>query len=144
MDRLLNCADSRAWFDALSGVDRARSDVIRSWTRDATPSVAPGFIHYEFTHIPTKRARRREMNPDAAAALMESLLSLDINPVDDDDLHRRALYFSASTPGLSGYDGHFVALCEHTGAELWTADKKLASFAIQLGVRTRLWLTEAA
>jgi predicted nucleic acid-binding protein len=75
---------------------------------------------------------------------MDALLSLSIELIDDDELHRRALAHSLRTPGLSGYDAQFIVVCERSGAELWTADKGLAAISQRLGIATRLWVSAPA
>jgi predicted nucleic acid-binding protein len=141
MKRRQICADSGIWVDGLAGIDQPLAVEVRGWITSGEILVDPALIHYEFTHVLTKHVRNRKMTPDDAKALMHAILTLNINIFDDDALHRRALELSMSHPGLSGYDGHFVALCERTGSELWTADKRLASIAGTNGISTRLWVT---
>jgi predicted nucleic acid-binding protein len=141
MEPRLICADSNILVDALAVFDAGLADVVRLWIEDEVSLCAPNLIHYEFTHALTKHVRNRRIAPTDAINVMDTILSLNVRLFDDDGLHRRALDLSMTNPGLSGYDGHFMALCERTGAELWTADKRLAAIADANGFPTRLWVT---
>jgi predicted nucleic acid-binding protein len=141
MERRQICADSGIWIDGLAGIDRALAAEVAGWISSNELLIDPALIRYEFTHVLTKHVRNRKMTPENAMALMRVILTLEINLVDDDVLHQRALELSIANPGLSGYDGHFVALCERTGSELGTADKRLAMFARANGISTRIWVT---
>ena len=141
MEHRILCPDSSILVDALAGFDLRLADVFRDWIEAGVPLIAPDLIHYEFTHALTKHVRNRRLALIDATNVMSAVLTLNIRLFDDDDLHRRALELSMSNPGLSGYDGHFVSLCERTGAQLWTMDKRLAEFAEANGTVTRLWVT---
>jgi predicted nucleic acid-binding protein len=49
------------------------------------------------------------------------------------ETHRRALDWSARLGQGKAYDGQYLATAERAGAELWTADRKLANAATAAG-----------
>ena len=144
MERRLICADNSIWVRVLVEIDQVLAAEAYEWFEVGAIVLAPNLLHYEFSHVLTRYVRNRVVIPTDGADLLNALLSLDIQLVDDDKLHRRALSFSMGNPGLSGYDAQYLAVSERTGAELWTADKSLAAVSQRLGVQTRLWVTAPA
>jgi len=53
---------------------------------------------------------------------------------EDPPLHRAALRIAQSCDTAAAYDAHYVALAKRLGAELWTADRRLAGHAASSGV----------
>jgi predicted nucleic acid-binding protein len=137
----LICADNSIWIRIMVDIDRRLAIEASGWFDAGVPMLAPGLLHYEFSHVLTRYTRNRRLSPTYANALLESLLALEIELIDDNDLHIQALKHSTAHPGLSGYDAHYLAVCERTGAELWTADKRLATFAEASDIAARLWVT---
>lgn len=140
----LICADNSIWIRVLVDIDDSLVSLVTSWIRDGVAQVAPALLHYEFSHVVTRYVRNRKLAATHGADLLDELLALNIEAVDDDDLHRRALAYSMSHPGLSGYDAQYLAVSERTGAELWTADKGLAAVSQRLGISPRLWVSGLA
>ena len=138
------CVDSNILVDALAGIDMMLAEEFKAWVRDGVSLVAPDLIHYEVSHVATKHARNRKLTPTGASELLEAMLSLEIELIDDDGLHRAAIRHSLSISRLSGYDAQFLAVCERSGAELWTADQDFAAISQRLGIPTRLWVTPPA
>ena len=141
MKRRPICVDSSIWVDSLTGIDISLANEVHTWIVDGLPLIAPDLIHYELGHVLTKRVRNRVVTATHAVDVLNALLTLNVELVDDDELHRRALALSLTTPGLSGYDAQFIAVSERTGAELWTMDKDLAAISQRLGLPTRLWVS---
>jgi predicted nucleic acid-binding protein len=144
MEHRLVCTDSSILVDALAGLDVSLTNELHAWAQDEVPLVAPDLIHYEVTHVLTKYVRNKRLAASHAEATFEALLSLNITLIDDDELHRSALESAMSNPGLSGYDAQFLSVSERLRAELWTADKGLATISQRLGVATRLWVSDPA
>jgi len=144
MERRPACVDSSIWIDALAGIDPVLADEVRSWIVDGWPLIAPDLIHYEVVHVLTKHMRNGVVTAPHAVEVLNALLTVNIELIDDDELHSRALDYSLGTAGLSGYDAQFIAVCERSGAELWTMDKSLAAISQRLGLPTRLWTSTSA
>jgi predicted nucleic acid-binding protein len=138
------CPDNSIWIRVFVDIDPRLAQVASSWIGNGIPLVAPSLVHYEFSHVLTRYVRNRRLAQLFAAELLDAALALDIDVIDNDDIHRLALSHSTSIPGLSGYDAQYLAVCERKGAELWTADKGLAAVSQRLGVATRLWVTAPA
>ena len=141
MERRLICADNSIWVRVFVDIDLELADEAKSWLRAGIEQIAPALLHYEFSRVLTRYVRNKKITSAVAAGLFDALLDLAIDLADDDELHRRALTLSMSNPGLSGYDAHYLAASERSGAELWTADKGFAAVSRRLGVATRLWVT---
>lgn len=144
MEGHLICADNSIWVRVMVDIDSTLVAQARSWTQPPVLQVAPALLHYEFSHVLTRYVRNRRVAQIDAVALLDKLLSFDLELVDDDDLHRSALAFSMSNPGLSGYDAQYLAVSERFAAELWTADGRLAQVAQRVGIKTRLWVTRTS
>lgn len=140
----LICADNSIWIRILVDIDQRLATEASTWFDAGNPLLAPSLLHYEFSHVLTRYTRNRRLSRTYASVLLESLLALEIELIDDDDLHIQALNHSTAHPGLSGYDAQYLAVCCRTGAELWTADKGLAAVSQRLSITTRLWITEPA
>ena len=58
------------------------------------------------------------------------------------ETHRRALGWAARLQATVAYDAQYLALAEQTGAEFWTADKRLADRAHQAKISWVKWIQE--
>jgi predicted nucleic acid-binding protein len=135
------CADNSIWVRVFIETDEALVEEAFSRIEADVPQVAPALLHYEFSHVLTRYVRNSIVRRADAVVLLDVLMSLKIELLDNDGLHRRALAHSMNYPGLSGYDAQYLSVCEQTGAELWTADKRLAVISQANGIPTRLWVT---
>ena len=71
---------------------------------------------------------------DDAAGAMRSIQALNIQCLPPTlELHISALRWAARLGGTQAYDAQYLALAEELNAELWTADRRLASNARQRG-----------
>ena len=74
---------------------------------------------------------------------LDDLLALDIETITIDPLLcRTAFEWAGRLRQATAYDGFYLALAEQMGAELWTADKRLANAAQQAGVTWVRWIGE--
>ena len=140
----LICADNSIWIRIFVDIDLALAKEVKGWFNEGIAQIAPTLLHYEFSHVLTRYVRNKKITATIAAGLFDALLDLVIELTDDNELHRRAFALSMSNPGLSGYEAHYLAVSDRSGAELWTADKGLAAISQRLGIATRLWVTTPA
>ena len=103
-------------------------DVARKW-REAVGAggqvVAPSLLRYEVVNALYKSIRFANISPTTAQQAIQTLMDLPIDYLHDDFLHRDALSLAVKYRLGAAYDAHYVALAQHLGAELWTADKRL-------------------
>ena len=76
---------------------------------------------------------------ERALALLEDLDLELVHP--SPALNRVALDWAARLEQNKAYDGHYLALAEHLGAQFWTADRRLANELRDRGVD---WATGSA
>jgi predicted nucleic acid-binding protein len=101
--------------------------------------VAPDLVAYELGNA---LAKAHHLSLASKSAHLEEFLSYDMDLVPlSADTRLRAMTIGARD-GLSYYDACFVALAERLGAELVTADKRLARRATYPRVRTLAELDE--
>lgn len=67
------------------------------------------------------------MSDLSAEATLAAAVKLPIHLYDDEDMHARAMFFARHLGLPASYDAHYLALADHLGAELWTADRRLAN-----------------
>ena len=90
------------------------------------PIVAPPLLPIEVTNILWQRTRVpvgiRRLE---ALGQLERFLASAIEIHNPPDLHQHALMFAAAFELPATYDAHYLALAEHFGCPLWTADQRL-------------------
>lgn len=84
-----------------------------------------------------KKARRGELDPDAAEMILKDLAEGVIPLEEQEPLVPRA-YRIAVQEGITVYDALFIALAERLHAGLITADRRQAEAAERIGVEVRL------
>jgi predicted nucleic acid-binding protein len=113
------------------------------WAREGRDLLAPALWLAETTSAIRRAASLRNLSAERGRTAIEDLLALgvDVLPMTAD--HCRAAYRWAERLGQArAYDGFFLALAEERGAELWTADQRLAHASTQLGVTWVHWIAE--
>jgi predicted nucleic acid-binding protein len=107
----------------------------RQWHQECRNLLAPAYWAVEVT----SGLRRLEANAqltelEVERALERSFdLGVDLLPVDA-ALSRAALAWARRLGQAKAYDGFYLAMAELAGADLWTADLRLARGARQTGV----------
>lgn len=91
--------------------------------------VAPGLLYYEVVNALHRYVVKGQMTGAAARQLLELALALDIEVHGELDLHHQALRLAHELALPAAYDAHYLALAQRLGAELWTADRRLAQVA---------------
>jgi predicted nucleic acid-binding protein len=103
--------------------------------------LAPSLVHFEVVNALWKYVRAGTIEKGQAQRMIASVLEFPLTLLDDDELHVRAADLAFQVNGLTGYDEHLVAAAERSGAELWTADRRLSSLTEAIGLQARLWST---
>jgi len=90
---------------------------------------APGLLYYEVGNALHRYTVRQQLTANEAGELLELALALNLELDHEPELHCRALRLAAELALPAAYDAHYVALAQRLGAELWTADQRLARAA---------------
>lgn len=89
---------------------------------------------YEIVSGLRKSVAAHAITSARAHEALEQLQQLGVNRVPPDvALNRAALRWSERLSQNAAYDAEYVALAEFLGAELWTADRRLAARASSIG-----------
>ena len=100
--------------------------LMSNWAKSETSIAAPILWEYEIVSTLRKMVAARLMSAQQAR---EGLIKLDRLPIErilpELSLHEKALAWAEKTRQMAAYDAQYLALAEHLGAEMWTADKKL-------------------
>jgi predicted nucleic acid-binding protein len=114
-----------------------------TWQSTETELFAPTLLEYETVTALRKAVVAEMITTDEASDAVESLVALDIQTVvPTKHLHSSALRWSERLKQRAAYDAQYLALAEELGAELWTADQRLANGAQQVGATWVHWVAE--
>ena len=97
------------------------------WHRERRELVAPTLLYYEVSNALHRYVLQGLASPSEAEALLDVALRLDLVLHDDPELHKHALKLAQRFSLPATYDAHYLALADRLGAELWTADRRLAA-----------------
>lgn len=100
-----------------------------TWAKDDVQIVAPSLLHYEVVNSLYQYQKHGLVSSASLERALEAALTLPIDLVDDDHVHRRAIALAAECKLPAAYDAHYLALAEWMEIELWTADLRLAKAA---------------
>ena len=124
--------------------DQATQQIV-AWKRAGEELLAPVLLEYEIAAILRKAVVAQWMTTDLAVEAMSKVLALNIRCLAPTAaLHERALRWAERLEHSKAYDAQFLALAEQEGIELWTADRRLAHDAQQLGAHWVRWIGEVA
>ena len=87
--------------------------------------VAPFLLESEVASTLSKKIKDGVLTVDEARAGLTIFQSIPINYLHFTVLAQRALELAAQYNWRYAYDGFYIALAEHQGCELWTADGRL-------------------
>lgn len=106
----------------------------RQWHQDCRTLLAPSYWSVEVTSgLRRLEASGQLTGSEADRALERSFdLGVDLLPVDA-AVSRSALAWARRLGQAKAYDGFYLAIAEIAGADLWTADLRLARGARQAG-----------
>jgi predicted nucleic acid-binding protein len=108
------------------GGDKAE-ELWEEWARSQVQAVAPGLIFYEITNALYRLGAGASLAFEEITEILELALSLGINTISEDFLHRKALVFARQYRLKATYDAHYLALAQSLGADFWTADRRLVN-----------------
>jgi predicted nucleic acid-binding protein len=115
--------------------DFAFWQLLENWYAEGKTMHAPALLAHELTNVFYRYRRAGYLSSASAKLALDAALGLPITLDDDAQLHRAAMRMAATA---ATYDAHYLALAERLGAELWTADAKLARHAAGSGVTVNL------
>jgi predicted nucleic acid-binding protein len=115
-----------------------------AWKEAGVDTRAPRLWLYEVTSAIHRVYMQGQIREEQALAALDIALELGVQLVPDDDLAHAAFRWATRLRRLATYDCFYLALAEHLGAELWTADRSLANAAKQAGLPWVRWIGELA
>jgi predicted nucleic acid-binding protein len=122
--------------------DQATQKIV-VWKQSGLALLAPILLEYEIAAVLRKAVVAQLLTTDLALEAMGKVLDLNIQRLAPTaHLHERAFHWADRLGHAKAYDAHYLALAEQEGAELWTADRRLANGAQQAGVHWVHWIGE--
>jgi predicted nucleic acid-binding protein len=108
------------------GGDKAE-ELWEEWAQGQVQAAAPGLIFYEITNALYRLGAGAYLAFEEITEILELALSLGINTISEDFLHRKAFVFAHQYGLKATYDAHYFALAQSLGADFWTADRRLVN-----------------
>jgi predicted nucleic acid-binding protein len=103
--------------------------------RSGTELLVPSLWHYEVLSGLRRLQQANRLTREEAGARIEALMGLGLRSIDPaPDLLARGLHWAEDLDQSRAYDAMYLAVAEAFEAELWTADRRLAGRARQLGL----------
>ncbi len=112
--------------------------VLENWQEGGGSLHAPSLLCFELANVFHRCRRAGYLSQATSELVLDAALNLPIRIDTDTSLHLAALRTAAAYESAATYDAHYLALAARLGAELWTADAKLAQNAAARGVAARL------
>jgi predicted nucleic acid-binding protein len=113
------------------------------WHAEARQLVAPMLWLAETTSVIRRAVYLRRLSEQKGYEAIEKVFALGIETIPDDErLCKAALGWATRLQQVRAYDAFYMALAERLQAQFWTADKRLANAAQQLGVNWVHWIGE--
>jgi predicted nucleic acid-binding protein len=120
------------------------SEQLKVWRRDEAELLAPTLLQYEVNNALHRILAAGVMPPPKARTALQEMQAMGIRFVPPtNELHARAWYWTDRLNQAKTYDAQYVALAELKRANFWTADRRLASGARQVGVEWVRWIGES-
>lgn len=115
----------------------------KTWIDADIRIVAPRLWINEVTSAIHKAFMLKEISEASAQDALIAALSLGVEMIDEDSaLCQSAFSFATRLEQVAAYDSFYLALAEKLEAQFWTADKRLANSARQLGATWVHWIGE--
>lgn len=113
------------------------------WVQDGQRMAAPSLWLAEVTSAIRSAVHQRQISSARGQRALDQALALRVELVPiDPDLTRAAYVWSERLGQRRAYDGFYLALADREGAELWTADERLANSAWAAGIGWVRWVGE--
>jgi predicted nucleic acid-binding protein len=96
------------------------------WDAEHRRIAAPTLLFYEVANALYRYQRARMMSSSAVRLALKAAQALPLRLYGEPELHTRALDLAEHFSLPAAYDAHYLALADWLGAELWTADRRLA------------------
>ncbi len=112
----------------LAEVDSFRAEtLLAEWIKTGIKIFAPDLLAYELTNALYRKVRKGEITLERAKEALEEISHTEItfNFSSDFALSTRAIELASFFNLPATYDSHYLALAEHKGCELWTADMRM-------------------
>jgi predicted nucleic acid-binding protein len=121
------------------------ADKMAAWKSIGVELHAPSLLEYELASILRRAIVVGLMTTGAATEAMRGFSALNVHVWSPTvALHTNALQWAENLGQSKAYDAQYLALAEGIGAELWTADRRLARGAQQAGVGWVHWIGKVA
>lgn len=109
------------------------SDLARDLLASRRDFIAPDLLFVEIASLASKKVRRGEASTRLAMAALDALGEILSEIVPGKPFAARAFAYAADH-GFSAYDGLYLAVADHHGAKVITADMKMYRRAVELGL----------
>ncbi len=96
--------------------------------------IAPALLLYEVVNALHQYWKAGYLGEEEVSLALKAAVALPIALVEDDLLHFDAQRLAMELDLSAAYDAHYLALAQRMGAELWTADRRLAAQAHKYGL----------
>jgi predicted nucleic acid-binding protein len=114
---------------------------LTAWREQDNELTVPALWWYEVVSALRKAVQARLLTSRDALAALDDLTTLGIViHAARMETHRSALAWAERLRQVAAYDSQYLALAEKLGCDFWTADKRLAQNAKQLGLRWVQWI----
>ncbi len=131
------CLDANIVIGVVMYPDNPIQDQWRVWIEQAQ-LVAPSLLFYEVVNGLHQYKRHAHISEDVLQDAIVTALALPIEIAEFDRLHPNAASLASKLDLPATYDAHYLALAQHLDAEFWTADRRLAEKAQQIGIDVHL------
>ena len=112
--------------------------LLDAWTARGIRLAAPSLMPVEVANALHRRVERGEISLLDAVSLMRRLSTYGIALEDPSGIHERAMELANRLRQPAAYDAHYLALAEHLGCDLWTADRRFFNAARDVTENARL------
>jgi predicted nucleic acid-binding protein len=108
---------------------------MRIWQNNDTQLFAPALWSYEIITAVRKTVTAKVISPEKATEVLDYIFALDIQQVPLTDKQYHDIFnWATRLNHTQAYDAAYLTLAESLSADFWTADKRLANSAKQLGL----------
>ncbi|MBI3929615.1 MAG: type II toxin-antitoxin system VapC family toxin [Armatimonadetes bacterium] len=116
---------------------------LEAWDADGVQLCAPALWGYEVVSAVQKFVAQGILDDLTADRILIDLFAIGVDEIDSSvGRHRLALRWAARLGQRVAYDAAYMALADELGVEFWTADRRLAQNARNIGVSWVRWLGE--